>query len=55
LPPIGSDVVTANGRAHVLNQEILAQQLLVQMEDNRRMLIGVGEILSVVKQGSGRR
>lgn len=55
LPPIGSDVVTANGRARVLNQEILAQQLLVQMEDNRRVLIGVQEILSVAKLGTGRR
>jgi cell fate regulator YaaT (PSP1 superfamily) len=55
LPPIGSDIVTANGRARVLNQEILAQQLLVQMEDNRRLLIGLDEILSVVKQGTGRR
>jgi len=55
LPPIGSDIVTPNGRARVLNQEILAQQLLVQMEDNRRMLIGLGEVLSVVKQGTGRR
>ena len=55
LPPIGSDIVTASGRARVLNQEILAQQLLVQMEDNRRVLIGAGEVLSVVKQGTGRR
>jgi cell fate regulator YaaT (PSP1 superfamily) len=55
LPPIGSDVVTATGRARVLNQEILAEQLLVQTEDNRRMLIDVSEVLSVIKQGSGSR
>lgn len=55
LPSIGSDVVTASGRARVLNQEILSQQLLVQMEDNRRLLIGLSEVLSVVRQGSGRR
>ena len=29
LPPIGSDIVTNNGRARVLAQEILAEQLLV--------------------------
>lgn len=55
LPPVGSEVVTSNGRGRILGQEILAQQLLVQMEDNRRVLIGATEILSVLKVGSGRR
>lgn len=55
LPPIGSDVVTKSGRARVLGQEILAQQLLVAMEDNRRVLIPAGDVLSVLKAGSGRR
>lgn len=55
MPAIGSDIVTAEGRARILNHEILAQQLLVQMEDNRRMLIGVKDVLSVIKQGTGRR
>ena len=55
LPPIGSDIVTKNGRARVLNQEILAQQLLVAMEDNRRVLIPASDILSVIKAGTGRR
>ena len=55
LPPIGSDIVTANGRARVLGQEILAQQLLVAMEDNRRVLIPASDVLSVLKAGSGRR
>jgi cell fate regulator YaaT (PSP1 superfamily) len=55
LPPIGSDIVTKNGRARVLNQEILTQQLLVAMEDNRRVLIPASDILSVIKTGSGRR
>ena len=39
LPPLGSDVVTARGRARVLAQEILAGQLLVETEDHRRVLI----------------
>jgi cell fate regulator YaaT (PSP1 superfamily) len=55
LPPIGSDIVTKNGRARVLNQEILSQQLLVAMEDNRRVLIPASDILSIIKTGSGRR
>jgi cell fate regulator YaaT (PSP1 superfamily) len=55
LPPIGSDIVTKNGRARVLNQEILSQQLLVSMEDNRRVLIPASDILSVIKAGTGRR
>ena len=41
LPRIGSDVVTEAGRARVLGHEILAQQLHVQTEDNRRMLIDI--------------
>jgi cell fate regulator YaaT (PSP1 superfamily) len=52
LPPVGSDIVTANGRGRVLNQEILAEQLLVQMEDNRRVLIDASEVLSVIRRGS---
>jgi cell fate regulator YaaT (PSP1 superfamily) len=55
MPPIGSDVVTKNGRARILGQEILAQQLLVAMEDNRRILIPATDVLSVIKAGSGRR
>jgi cell fate regulator YaaT (PSP1 superfamily) len=55
LPPVGSDIVTKNGKARVLGQEILAQQLLVQMEDNRRILVEVADVLSVIKAGTGRR
>ena len=48
LPPIGADVVTDNGRARVLNQEILAGQLLIETEDHRRVLIDASEILTVI-------
>ena len=51
LPPVGSDIVTPNGRARVLGQEILAQQLLVETEDNRRALIDASEVLSVIRRG----
>ncbi len=49
LPKIGSRIVTGDGPATVLNHEILAQQLLVETEDNRRMLIDADEVLSVVR------
>ena len=48
MPPIGADIVTSTGRARVLNQEILSQQLLVQTEDNRRLLIPVSDVLTVI-------
>jgi cell fate regulator YaaT (PSP1 superfamily) len=48
LPPIGSEVVTSRGRSRVLNQEILSQQLLVETEENRRILIDAAEVLSVI-------
>lgn len=53
LPPIGADVVTNVGRARVLNHEILAQQLLIQTEDNRRLLIPASDVLTVLHTGSG--
>jgi cell fate regulator YaaT (PSP1 superfamily) len=49
LPPVGADVVTELGRARILNHEILAQQLLIETEDNRRVLIDASEVLSVIK------
>jgi cell fate regulator YaaT (PSP1 superfamily) len=50
LPPQGAEIVTTTGRGRVLGQEILAQQLLVQMEDNRRVLIPASDVLSVLKR-----
>jgi cell fate regulator YaaT (PSP1 superfamily) len=55
MPPIGSDIVTKTGRARVLAQEILSQQLMVAMEDNRRVLIPAADVLSILKRGSGHR
>ncbi|TWT38431.1 PSP1 domain-containing protein [Blastopirellula retiformator] len=49
LPPIGAEVVTRDGRGKVINQEILAGQVLLRMEDNRTILVDAGEVLSVVK------
>ena len=53
LPPIGSDIITGNGRGRVLNHEILAGQLLVRMEDNRNIMIDANEVLTVLKRGNG--
>ncbi len=55
LPPVGSDVVTTTGRARVLAQEILASQLLVEMEDHRRLLIPSADVLSVLPRGGQQR
>ena len=52
LPPIGADILTTTGRARILNHEILTQQLLIQTEDNRRLLIPLADVLTVL--GSGR-
>ncbi len=52
MPAIGSHIITPDGHAKVLNQEILAQQLLVETEDRRRILIGLDEVLTVVQKNS---
>jgi cell fate regulator YaaT (PSP1 superfamily) len=48
LPPVGSEIVTRNGRARVVGHEILAQQLLVDTEDHRRLLLDASEVLTVL-------
>jgi len=55
LPPIGADVITAGGRARVLAQEILAGQVLVEMEDMRRIVIPAADVLTVLARGKKRR
>lgn len=54
LPPIGSEILTRNGRALVLGQEILSEQLLVETEDRRRVLIPASDVLTIVQRGKGR-
>ncbi len=55
LPPVNSEILTRQGRARVLGQEILAQQVLVQLEDNRRLLIDADEVLNVFRRsGKGK-
>ena len=51
LPTPGSELITTQGKARVLNQEILTQQLLVITEDHRRMMIRLEDVVSVVSLG----
>ena len=55
LPPVGSEIVTGDGRARVLAQQILASQLLIETEDMRRITIDAVDVLSVLKRGGGSR
>src|SRR5690349_2091909 len=50
LPPVGADIITNSGRARVLAQEILAGQVLVEMEDGRRIVIDASDVLTVLKR-----
>lgn len=55
LPPVGAAVVTQNGRAKVLSQEILSGQLLVETEDMRRVIIDASDVLTVLGKGNGEK
>jgi cell fate regulator YaaT (PSP1 superfamily) len=54
LPPIGAQIITNKGRAQVLAQEILAGQVLVQMDDMRRVVIDAADVLTVLSRAGGR-
>ncbi|MDR3633092.1 MAG: regulatory iron-sulfur-containing complex subunit RicT [Isosphaeraceae bacterium] len=49
LPAVGSRVVTHQGQGRVLALEVLAQKVVVEFEDRRRILVGPEEILGVEK------
>ena len=46
-------IITQRGRCKVLAQEILAQQLLVETEDHRRIMIPAAEVLTVLNRNKG--
>jgi cell fate regulator YaaT (PSP1 superfamily) len=50
LPPIGTDIITNQGRAKVLAHEILASQLMIVTEDMRRIVIEASDVLTVLAQ-----
>jgi len=49
MPPLGSRVMTPNGRAKVLNHEVLGQQVLVETDDRRRWLVDVATLSPVTE------
>jgi cell fate regulator YaaT (PSP1 superfamily) len=55
LARIGTDIITANGRGRVLSHELLSRQMLVHMEDDRRIMVHADEVLSVIKRKSSPR
>jgi cell fate regulator YaaT (PSP1 superfamily) len=46
LPSVGSRVVTPKGEGRVLAQEILAQKLVLELDDHRRIIVDHQDILS---------
>ena len=52
LPPLGAEIITNSGRGRVLAHEILAGQLLVEMEDSRRIVIQAADVLTVLTRKS---
>ncbi len=49
LPPVGAEILTRQGSASVLAQDVLSQQLMVRTEDKRRILIGVDQVVRVTR------
>jgi cell fate regulator YaaT (PSP1 superfamily) len=47
LPPVGARVGTAKGRGRIMAQDILAQKLVVEYDDGRRIIIGREDVLDV--------
>ncbi len=47
LPAVGSKVVTSKGRGRVIAQEILAQKLVIELDDQRRIIVGPSDIQNI--------
>lgn len=52
LPPVGSKILTREGAATVLAQDILSQQLMIKTEDKRRVLIEVGDVVKITHRAA---
>lgn len=52
MPAIGAMIVTKQGKARVLAQELLARKLLIAYEDHRKVLLPCSEVLSVISQST---
>ena len=53
LPPLGSTILTRQGRAKVLAHELLARNLLVAFDGDRKALISHTEVLTDSEEGNG--
>ncbi|TWU19581.1 PSP1 domain-containing protein [Allorhodopirellula heiligendammensis] len=53
LPPIGSKILTRDGSCRVVAQDILAGQLIVHTEDQRRIMVPKGDVIQVLVVGTG--
>jgi cell fate regulator YaaT (PSP1 superfamily) len=49
LPGVGARVAVSQGTGKVVAQEILSRRLLVELDDQRRILVGPGDLLGVEK------
>jgi cell fate regulator YaaT (PSP1 superfamily) len=47
LPPQGSIVLTSGGRGRIVGQELLAQKVVVEFEDHRRVIVGHDDLLQI--------
>ncbi len=54
LPRVGDEVLTREGRSKVLSQEILTGELLVETEDNRRVVIHASDVQTVLSKKKGK-
>ena len=50
LPSPGATVLTREGNVKVIAQDLLASQLTVKTEDNRRIIISSEDVLQVVSE-----
>ena len=50
MPSPGSKVLTREGHMRVIAQDLLAGQLTVKTEDNRRIIISSEDVLQVVME-----
>jgi cell fate regulator YaaT (PSP1 superfamily) len=55
LPRAGSRVVTDRGPGRVLALELLAQRMLLELDDGRRIIAAPGDIRSVIPGGPAAR
>ena len=50
LPAVGSRVVTAKGEGRVVAHEILAQKLVLELDDHRRIIVGNDDVRKAAPQ-----